>query len=117
MSKGCPSSKIRVRARVEEERHPGVAVDLGMEKDCSEEVWCQENLAVTYFSIWAMSRAPCPNVDRQVVLGLGFGLRKGDGWSCYCLGVEKASVGSISCQESLDARYFFIWATPGAPCL
>lgn len=81
MPKGCPSSKVRARGGVEEGRQPGVAVDLGMERNCSEETWCQENLSVSYFSIWAMYRAPCPNVDRQLELGLGFsfGLRKGEG--------------------------------------
>ena len=90
-----------------------------MERDCPEEVWHQKNLSVSYFSIWAMSRAPCPNVDHQLVLGLqfGFGLRKGDGWSCYCLGVEKASVkGKRGLPRELGCKVFFIWAMPGAPC-
>lgn len=33
MSKGCSSSKVRGKARVEEGRQPGVAVDLSIERD------------------------------------------------------------------------------------
>jgi len=115
----CPSSKVWGRAKVEEERQPAVAVDLGMKMDCPEEVWYEQNLAVSYFSIWAMSRTPCPNIDHPLVLslGFGFGLRKEDGWNCYCLGVEKASVkGKYALPKELGRKIFFICPMTGAPC-
>lgn len=62
-----------------------------------------------------MSTASCPIVDHQLVLDLGFGLRKGDSWSCCCLGVERASVkGKCGLTRQLGCKVDFMGNTWGS---